>query len=215
MSKNSELSVLTKDQAERVDRVTEYRVACVHHAKQAMVYRFLIGVELIELKKQIDHGRWENFRAAHFNSLPSQTASLYVRSAEIVLAAKSPKLGDLELNHLQIENGRLPEDEEKRVLEVLKEVYDGKSQTEFYRSEGLIRDKLAPKYTPPKNVTPEERAEAAREHADALFDSAIGQLRDIIERINDLRVAASAGKPKELLLETRAYGKIFRSKKKK
>lgn len=207
-------TVLSAEHARLVDDVKGFHAGCLTSAKAEMVYRFLTGCRLIKLKEITVHGDWENFRKEHFPEIPSQTASLYSRTAKAVLELKSPTVGDLKVEQLQIENGRLPEKQEAKVLEVLREVYDGKSQTEFYRSVGLIREKKLPKHTPARALTADEKLTAEREAEDALYNTATGALMELCAEERVFNGKASPGKAKELLSWTRAFGKLMKTKSK-
>ena len=171
----SELAILTKDQAARVDRAKGYYSSIKGAADRMGVYGFLFGAELRGLKgtEVGDHGQWMKFTAAHFPEITHRALNYFMEaSAKLEAASNLPTVGNIKL----LSDGSLPKPVEKQILTAWHDVADGKSVTEFLRAIGAIREKQPHQHHPIKPLSPDEKIAAENAQADSLLCQASNAL---------------------------------------
>ncbi len=166
------------DLAPYADRATTYHRSFRISAQASACYAFLAGRELNQIKEKIAHGHFMKFCELHLPEIPERSARRYMGLAsEIGHVADLPEGSKLKV----LENGRLPEGEEQKVVKAFAKATDGKRLTELYRDTGIIRDKQEPKHTPAQKLTAEEAIAARLDQVKAIFASAIDGLNLIAE----------------------------------
>lgn len=198
--------------ANAAKRITSYDDGVRSAFKSQMGYAFLAGVELLNVKQCLPHGEFEQWIKANLPKLSGGSRQNYMKFAEAL--SKSSTIEDLRPAAFQLTNGELSESDKEKVLKGVYKAADGKTLTEFYRALGVIRPKEKQKFTPAKPMSPDEELAAERAAADERFDSVIRELRMIVADGAAFKPELSPGKAKELLIETRAYGKQFKKSKK-
>jgi hypothetical protein len=125
--------------------------------------------------------------------------------------ADLPTVGNLKL----LSNGRLPEDQETKIVTAFAQATDGKSLTELYRDTGIIREKKAPIHTPPAPVTVEDQLAAE-------LQTLLAPLHDIIASCGLIRARGDVDNAKlspadwnQLLNEIVPLAKLARSLRRK
>ena len=159
-----ESSVLTADQAARVDRIKEYHAGTLRAFGDQMGFAYLAGRELLAAKEELPHGQFMKWREAHLPELSNGTTANYMKFAD-GLNSKFTTVGNFKSSPLQLTNGTLTEEQNQQVREAVKKVADGKTLTELYRDLGVIKEKEKPKHTPPAKLTAEEALEAEKNQA--------------------------------------------------
>lgn len=205
-------SVLSAERAAAVDRADSYHRGFRVSAQQVAVYAFLAGRELNAIKESLNHGEWMPFFKTNLPNIPLRSANNYMRLADqIGNVANLPTVGALKL----LENGRLPEDKEKKVIAAFAEATDGKRLTELYRDAGIIREKKPQVHTPPKPLT-------AEEHHAAEIEQLLCPIHTIIECCGLIRARGDLDNAKlspadwnQLLNEIVPVAKLARSLRRK
>lgn len=147
MSEKTALTVLTREQAARVDRANAYWEGERNSARGMCLYAFLLGTELHALKEENGHGDWMDFRAAHFPSIPHRTATERIAMAEKLAESANLTTTGMKL----LPDGSVPKPFEEKITKAFHEHADGKTITQFLRGNGTIRDAKAPKGTGKKS----------------------------------------------------------------
>ena len=202
---------LTPEQSARVDRSKSYHSAFHMSAQQMVIYAFLSGAELNALKSGLKHGDWLKFKEAHLPQIPQRSANRYMAFADqIGHVANLPTVGNIKL----LENGRLPAEEEAKLITAFHDNAGGKTLTELYRDTGVIRDKKHQEHHPIKPLTPDETIAAEKKDAAArrgsfLTEAALLEM-DITSKVNNsLLDWTTPSEWKELLRATRRLGKLI------
>lgn len=211
MQKSNPVEVISKETGERIDRIKSHHDAILTHQRDANVHRFLCGLELNRQKDALKHTEFGPWCKEHLSFLSNGTAHNYMRLAD-TLVSKFPTVGNL-TERLQITNGKpLPEKEAKPINDALSEALDGKTITQFMRSEGIIRDKKEAGGKK-RNLSDEEKVDAERAAAERMVDATIEQIA-VCKGTGDtegktLREVPVA-KRRELLAATVALNKVLR-----
>jgi hypothetical protein len=142
----TKLDVLTKDQADHVDRIKLYLRSEKRGFEDALCFFYLTGVELIALRDSSTHGNsdaensFATLCAAEFPDLPK--TSVYQRIG-MVEAAKVQSL-NFSKKALQIADGQIPDEIKQPILKEVHEHSDGKSITAVLRDLDIIRQPKTP-----------------------------------------------------------------------
>lgn len=210
MSKDK-LEVISAAQTERIGRVNAYHQGCIHAFTTQMGNAFLCGLELNQLKEEVGHGPWTQFRERYLPQVPERSAQRYMKFAD-ALIQQNRHVADLKVNRLQITNGELPEKAKEEVLKAVHEAADGKTLTQFYRDLGVIRDKKEAGGEK-RTYTAEEKVEAERTTAERIVDATIEQINTCkgFGKTEGLTIrTVKASKRKELLAASVAFNKVIR-----
>ena len=176
-TKNSELTILTKDQATLVDQVKTYHAGVRQSYEHQVQYAFMAGLNLTALKDSCPHGNskeanGEGFVALCARELPDisrSSAKRYMDFTNLLLEIK-PSVGFIRGSSLLLENGDLPTKEKEAVLKAVYEAADGKTWTAFYRDLNLVRQKKAPSHHP---RNPDAKAEIDKPDPETTFLHAV------------------------------------------
>jgi len=163
---DGDVSVLSADQAARVDRAKSYYAGMKTTAGKMGVYGFLFGLELRALKASTagDHGQWMKFTAAHFPGILHRSITWFMDASAKLEAASNlnskghatlPTVGNIQL----LADGSLPKPVEEKVQAAWHEFAEGKTVTQFLRNIGAIREKQPQEHHNPKPRTTDEELE--------------------------------------------------------
>lgn len=213
MSNTEIVLSLNPDQQKQVVRISAYHSGFVAGFKQQMGYAYLAGRELVSLKESLPHGDFQEACSAYLPGVTERTAQRYMKlHARLELNVAGGKNDTV--SHLKLlPNGELSEEAEKAVLAAVYEAADGKTMTDLYRDTDLIREKKAPKHTPPKELTPEETIAARREQANAILNICAGQMEFIAEAESMHDPDADAETRKRFKNAYKAIGARYKKKK--
>lgn len=192
--KSEALEVLTKDQAQSIDRVKTYHFGCIKAFGDQMGYAFLAGLELNALRDEIEtklgYGHFTKIRESHLPEIPNGSAYRYM-DFQKKLVELFPRVGKLKA----LTNGKdLDEEDRDQVLKAVHKMTDGKTLTQLYRDLGVIRDKDHQKHTPAKEVSAEDALAARLEGLKAIFARA----RESLQLIRELPAEDLGIIPREL-----------------
>jgi hypothetical protein len=180
---NSELTVLSADQAALVDHVKTYHKGVSISYEHQIQYAFMAGLTLTALKDSCPHGNAKDANGLGFTTLREQflpelshsAASRYMLFTKLV-KEDNATVGIIRQSNLLLENGDLPPKEKAAILAAVYEAADGKSWTAFYRDLNLVREKQSASHHPIKPLSPADKIAAENADADAHIDTALYEL---------------------------------------
>jgi hypothetical protein len=210
---NSELTILTKDQAALVDQVKASHIGVRRSYEHQIQYALICGMQLIALKSTCEHGEFIRLRETHLPDVSSSAAGRYMDFFHIC-QTKFPAVGNLKGSTLLLEKGDLPAHEKETVLKAVYEAAEGKTWTAFYRDLDLCRQPIPHAHHPIKPQSPDEIIAAQNEQADSLLraaESALGLLLDDLQsRAGTLAQRVPVKRWKDILRVTIQFNKIVR-----
>jgi hypothetical protein len=178
-------------------------------------YAFLIGNELNVAKECLPHGQFETFVEQQYG-LPSRTQLRWRDHADCIIEkwnerkelekstdGKSATVALLKSPLDLAGKKKFSKGEQAAILEIVPEVMERKGMVQFIEDCKMMKGKVHQKHTPPKELTPEERAEAETKQNEALVAALIADI-NLLADDKDLKVlAAVSAKTRKALEEAR------------
>jgi hypothetical protein len=146
MSNQQRLDVLTKDQADRVDRIKLFLRSEKRGFEDALCFFYLTGAELIALREASTHGNSDSensFKALCEQEFPDLPKTSVYQRIGLVEATKVQSL-NFSKKTLQLADGQIPDEVKKPILKEIHEHSDGKSITAVLRDLDIIRQPKVP-----------------------------------------------------------------------
>jgi len=156
--------LITAQSAERIERIKNYHASCQRAGGDILGYWALTGLELLALKEETPHGKFEELKKLEFGDIPRACLGRYMQFADD-LKAKYPTVGYLASDRKLLMNGELSGEQRETVLKAVHEVADGKTVTAFFRELRMIRQPKTAAYHPAKALDPKKAAELEEKEA--------------------------------------------------
>ena len=178
MVRSSEQSglVITGDQAQGVDAANRLYAEMHASAKNTIIHAFCLGLVCNQLKTGLRHGAWMEFRAANLPAIPHRTATYCMNFAR---EAEGKWLGGSGVARLT--DGRLPQEEEKRLLTAVHQFSGARTLSALMRELGIMRQKRATEYHPPHARGAKEIEDAKDRDADEVAQNLLRYMEEIMQ----------------------------------
>jgi hypothetical protein len=173
------LELIPKSTAEKLDAHTKKISAYIDgHRKGAAEmagYAYLAGLVLLEAKATITHGNgdsnagFKNWVEARFKKITHRTATNWMGLAQSIQAAAAI-LPEFNNSPLLLGIGKINSKNQTVVLNLVRQVMDGKTMMKFLRDSALLRDPEKQKHHPAKAVSAQEANKAKAKLAKRVWD---------------------------------------------